>query len=254
MTLFFSWNVNGLRAAYRKGFMDWFLRANPDVLCLQETKADFEQLPNELQTVKGYHTYYSSAQRKGYSGVALFSKNEPSNLTKGFGIKKYDVEGRVIQAEFDDYTLLNVYFPNGGASEERLRYKMDFYNDFLKHIDKLRAKGHSIIFCGDVNTAHREIDLARPKQNETNTGFLPIERAWIDDVLEHGYLDTFRLFESGGEHYSWWDYKTRARERNIGWRLDYFFASDDLNSKIKSAYILSDVLGSDHCPVALEMK
>lgn len=248
-----SWNVNGLRAAHRKGFLEWFLRERPDILCLQETKAAPDQLPAELKEVEGYHAYFASAERKGYSGVGLYTRLEPREIRGGFGVKKFDVEGRTQLADFGDFLLFNVYFPNGKASKERLRYKMAFYGAFLKRVDKLRAKGESIVICGDVNTAHKENDLARPRENEKTSGFLPEERAWIDKFIEHGFVDTFRMFDREPGRYTWWDQKTRARERNVGWRIDYFFVSDNFAGKVKAAYILPEVMGSDHCPIGLDV-
>jgi exodeoxyribonuclease III len=249
-----SWNVNGLRAIHKKGFLKWLEYESPDILCLQETKAHYEQLPHELQLVDGYSTYYSQPEKKGYSGVALYSKNKPKSVEYGFGVDKFDSEGRLIRADYGDFILYNIYFPNGGQGNVRVSYKLEFYDVFLEKIEAERKKGRSIIFCGDVNTAHKEKDLSRPKENAKNTGFLPQERAWLDQVVSLGYIDTFRLFESEGGHYSWWDYYTRARERNVGWRLDYFFTSQNLKTKIKKAYLLPDVMGSDHCPAALELK
>ncbi len=249
-----SWNVNGLRAVYKKGFLDWFADELPDVLCLQEIKAMEEQLPFELRSVPGYTPYYDSAERKGYSGVALYTSPEPQEVRCGFGDKRFDGEGRTLAADYGSFVLFNVYFPNGGQGPERLQYKLDFYESFLASIEKLRKKGRHIVVCGDVNTAHREIDLARPKENRKNTGFLPEERAWIDRLLEAGYIDTFRMFSSEAGQYSWWDMKTRARERNVGWRLDYFFVSESLRDKVKSAGIMPEVTGSDHCPVELTLE
>ncbi|MFC1569755.1 exodeoxyribonuclease III [bacterium] len=248
-----SWNVNGLRAVWKKGFLEWLYQESPDILCLQETKAQPEQLSEDVLNIAGYKSFFSSAERKGYSGVALYSKQKPKQIHLGLGIERFDIEGRTIIAEFDNFTLFNIYYPNGKASDERLQYKMDFYQTFLEVADAYKSKGHSIIICGDVNTAHKPMDLTRPKENETSSGFLPEERAWIDTFLSHGYLDTFRLYNNEGGNYSWWDYKTRARERNVGWRIDYFFISDDLKSNIQSAFILSEVMGSDHCPVGIEM-
>ena len=248
-----SWNVNGIRAAHKKGFLEWLNSKQPDILCIQETKAHVEQLPKDLQEIPGYHISYCSAERKGYSGVALFSKTEPISIKHGFGIQQFDSEGRTLIAEFEDFTLFNIYFPNGKASAERLKYKMSFYDAFLECADALKSQGKNIIVCGDVNTAHKEIDLARPKANEKYSGFLPEERAWIDKLLSHGYLDTLRMFNQEPGQYSWWDYKTRARERNIGWRIDYFFVSDNFKNRVTSAFILSDVMGSDHCPIGLEI-
>ncbi|MCP4230808.1 MAG: exodeoxyribonuclease III, partial [bacterium] len=186
-----SWNVNGIRAIHKKGFLDWFADVSPDMLCIQETKARREQLPEELVEVAGYTAYFAEAEKKGYSGVALYLKPEPNEVTTGFGIGSFDSEGRTLVAEYDGFTLCNVYFPNGKMSPERLQYKMDFYEAFLKHIDERRADGENIIVCGDVNTAHKDIDLARPKQNGKTSGFLPEERAWIDELIDRGFVDTF---------------------------------------------------------------
>lgn len=246
-----SWNVNGIRAVCKKGFFQWFMTEKPDILCLQETKATADQFPEELKRVEGYNSHFAEAQKKGYSGVALFSTVQPKKVETGFGIERFDTEGRILIAYYDAFVLYNIYFPNGKASKERLQYKMDFYDAFLEHAEKLRKKGMSIVMCGDVNTAHTEIDLARPKENENVSGFLPQERAWIDTFINKGYTDTFRLFIKEGGHYSWWDYKTKARERNIGWRIDYFFVSNDLVPKVKDAFILDKVEGSDHCPVGI---
>lgn len=248
-----SWNVNGLRACYKKGFLNWLLREGPDILCIQETKATEEQIPDELRNIKGYRMYWASAERKGYSGVGLFTREEPRDVKRGLGMNEFDREGRILIAHYEKFVLLNVYFPNGKASKERLRYKMDFYNAFLDFADRLRKKTKNLIVCGDVNTAHREIDLARPGENEKVSGFLPEERAWIDEFVSHGFVDTFRTFNDRGGHYTWWDLKTRARERNVGWRIDYFFVSSSLRRNVKSAFILPEVMGSDHCPVGIEI-
>ena len=247
-----SWNVNGLRAAYKKGLLDWFSEANPDILCLQEIKAHKEQLPVELVNVEGYNSYFSSAERKGYSGVAVYTKEKPLEIKTGFGIKKFDSEGRILIAEYPDFVLFNIYYPNGKASPERLKYKMDFYDAFLKYANKLKTKGKKIIICGDVNTAHKEIDLARPKENSTVSGFLPEERKWMDKLIDNGYIDTFRMFNNEPKNYTWWDQITRARERNVGWRLDYFFVSENARKDVKNAFILNEVMGSDHCPVGID--
>jgi len=246
-----SWNVNGIRAVYKKGFYDWFINNNADIVCLQETKATEEQFPGELSEIPYYQKYFATAEKKGYSGVALFTRIQPGKVETGFGIQRFDNEGRILIAYYDAFVLYNIYFPNGKASKERLQYKLDFYDAFLEHAEKLRKNGHSIIMCGDVNTAHTELDLARPKENETVSGFLPQERAWIDKFISSGYVDAFRLFVKEGGHYSWWDYKTKARERNIGWRIDYFFVSEDLKTKVKDAFIQNNVEGSDHCPVGI---
>ena len=251
---FLSWNVNGIRAAYKKGFIDWFAKEKPEILCVQETKATKEQLPDDLINVNGYNSFFSSAEKKGYSGVATFSKTEPVKVSNGIGIKKFDSEGRFLVTEFDEFVLFNIYFPNGKAKKERLQYKMDFYDAFLKHLKKLLKQDKKIVVCVDVNTAHKEIDLARPKPNEKISGFLPEEREWIDKLLEAGFIDTFRKFNQKPEQYTWWDMMTRARDRNVGWRIDYFFISDNLKDNLKNAFILPEVMGSDHCPVGIELK
>jgi exodeoxyribonuclease-3 len=249
-----SWNVNGLRAIQRKGAFDWFLQVQPDIFCLQETKAQKEQLDTELTDVDGYEAHFISAERKGYSGVATYTRLKPVSVESGLGIERFDTEGRVAIAHFEAFTLMNIYYPNGKSSPERLAFKMDFYDAFLDYAERLKSAGKKLVICGDVNTAHREIDLARPKPNETVSGFLPEERAWIDKFLAHGYHDTFRMFNSEPNQYTWWDLVTRARERNVGWRIDYFYVSDNLKNQVKSASILADVQGSDHCPIGLELE
>lgn len=250
-----SWNVNGLRAVHRNGFWDKFLRLYPDVFCLQETKASPDQLPDEVREVKGYKSYFfSSTAKKGYSGVAIYSKIEPEKVEYGLGIPEFDDEGRQITAFFKDFVIVNCYFPNGGRGPERIDYKLRYYDAFLAYCEKLRKKQPNIIFCGDVNTAHTEIDLARPKENSETTGFLPVEREWIDTVERAGYIDTFRHFNpEKKDMYSYWDQITRARERNVGWRIDYFFATREMQNKMHTAMIHTDVFGSDHCPVSLEI-
>jgi exodeoxyribonuclease-3 len=249
-----SWNVNGLRAIYKKGFVDWLRGDMPDVLCLQETKVAADQVPAELKCMPGYFSYFGPSVRKGRDGVALFSKTEPLSVKYTMGIEGFDDENRAIVADYGQFLLFNVYFPNGKASQERLEYKLKFYDLFLEHIDRLKAEGRDIVICGDVNTAHKEIDLARPKANEKISGFLPEERAWMDRLVERGFIDTFRIFHAEGENYSWWDLKTRARERNVGWRIDYFFVSENLRDFVPSAFILKDVTGADHCPVGMELE
>jgi len=250
-----SWNVNGLRAVHRKDNWKDVFEHVPDILCIQETKASPDQLPADLKDMEGYSSYFSSSVvKKGYSGVAIYTKEKPDTIKYGLGIDEFDQEGRFIEAHYENLVILNAYFPNGGQGPHRLEYKMRFYDAFLAHIQKLRAQGKSIIFCGDVNTAHEEIDLAHPKANEENTGFLPEERAWIDEVIRGGYLDTFRhMNPNKKETYSYWNLQTRARDRNEGWRIDYVFISQDIESKLKKAFILSDVFGSDHCPVGVDL-
>ncbi len=250
-----SWNVNGIRAILKKGFLKWLDEEKPDILCIQETKADRLQLPKSVTDHKHYHSFWHSAtSRKGYSGVATFSLEEPIHVDVGFGTEKFDCEGRAVMTEFEHFILFNVYFPNGKKDSERLNYKLEFYDTFLNYLDQLKKKGKKIIFCGDVNTAHKEIDLTHPKNNEKISGFLPIERKWIDRVIKDGYLDALREFHPEPELYSWWDYKTRARERNVGWRIDYFFLRKELKKHLKDAYILPEVMGSDHCPVGITLQ
>ena len=247
-----SWNVNGLRAVHKKGFLEWFAEERPDILCLQETKATEDQLPASLRNMDEYHTFFSSPERKGYSGVALYTKTKPDRVSYGFGIEQFDKEGRTIIADYQDFVLFNVYFPNGKSSNERLKYKLEFYDAFLRFVDEMKKEGRDIVVCGDVNTAHKEIDLARPKANEKISGFLPEERAWIDQFLGQGYVDIFRMFNDKPQQYTWWDMMTRARDRNVGWRIDYFFVNERFANRVKNAYILPDVMGSDHCPVGLD--
>jgi len=249
-----SWNVNGIRAVHKKGFVDWVKEAKPEILCLQETKAQPEQIPAEISELTDWHQYWRSAERKGYSGVGLLTKMKPKEVRFGLGIPEFDTEGRTIIAFYDEFVLFNIYFPNGQQSAERLDFKMRFYDAFLNVADELRKESYSIVICGDVNTAHTEIDLARPKANEKTSGFLPEERAWMDELVSHGYLDTLRLFADEGEKYSWWSFRARARERNVGWRIDYFFVSENMRSRVKDAFILDDVMGSDHCPVGIELE
>ncbi len=248
-----SWNVNGIRAAQKKGFIKWVKKSKADIICVQETKAQVDQLDDELINIPGYLSFFNSAERKGYSGVAIWTKEAPINVVMKLGSKHLDNEGRLLQLEFKKFILINTYYPNGGQGDHRLKYKMEFYDKFLKHINKLKKQKKKIIFCGDVNTAHKEIDLARPKENSKVTGFLPEERAWLDKLIANDYIDTFRVFNDKGDNYTWWDYKTRARERNVGWRIDYFFISKNLKSKLLKASIDSKTMGSDHCPISIEL-
>ena len=249
----FSWNVNGVRAIEKKGFLDWLSSESPDILCIQETKAKFEQLPDTLQNIDGYFSYWHSAEKLGYSGVATFSKQEPLHVQYGLGIDKYDKEGRVIITEFENFLLYNIYFPNGQKDEIRLQYKLDFYDDLLEILDDQVASGNNVIVAGDWNTAHKEIDLANPKANANYSGFMPIERAQLDTYVDHGYVDSFRLFHDEPDRYSWWTYRFGARQRNIGWRIDYFFTNQEFADNISDADIHEDVMGSDHCPVSIEL-
>ncbi|MFC1901538.1 exodeoxyribonuclease III [Chloroflexota bacterium] len=248
------WNVNGIRAIKGKGFLEWLSGESPDIILLQETKAHPEQLDAELKEPPGYHTYWNHPERKGYSGVAIFTREEPLGVQYEFGAAGPDMEGRAIIAEYPAFTLLNIYFPNGKKDESRLRYKMDFYEAFLQFADTLKGRGKELVICGDFNTAHHEIDLARPKENAGISGFLPEERAWMDKFVAHGYADTFRHFHQEPKQYTWWDLKSRARERNVGWRIDYFFVSENLLPSVKKAFILPEVTGSDHCPLGIVLE
>ncbi len=251
-----SWNTNGLRATIKNGHLTpLFSKYKADILCLQETKVEAEQLPEKDKNIKGYYSFFSHSQkRKGYSGVAIYTKEKPLEIFESVGAKDLDGEGRLLGAKFKNFTLINCYFPNGGSGPDRLEYKLKFYDAFLKLILKLRKKGENIIFCGDINTAHKAIDLARPKANEQNTGFLPIERAWISKVIKNDFLDIWReKNKDKKDTYTYWDQKTGARSRNVGWRIDYFFIDKQLKNKIKNTNMLTDYPGSDHCPIWLEI-
>ncbi|MBN2411845.1 exodeoxyribonuclease III [candidate division KSB1 bacterium] len=250
-----SWNVNGIRAALKKGFLDWLKQESPDIAALQETKAQFEQVRNDFILPDGYSVHWNAGERKGYSGVVCLTKLKPLSVRNGFGIERFDKEGRIIVMEFPEFTFLNIYFPNGKQSQERLDYKMDFYDATLDYCQALRKQGKKLIVCGDYNTAHKEIDLKHPKANADQSGFLPIERAWIDKFIAHGYVDIFRTFyPDEPDQYTWWTYRMNARAKNVGWRIDYFFVSEDLKDTVTGAHITTEVLGSDHCPIILELK
>lgn len=245
-----SWNVNGLRACVGKGFFDFLAAEQPDMMCLQETKLQPEQAPQ----IEGYYEYWNSAEKKGYSGVALFSKNEPQSVTYGIGIEEHDHEGRVITADYGEFYLVTVYTPNSQDKLRRLDYRMRWEDDFRAYLKKLDAE-KPVIVCGDMNVAHKEIDLKNPKTNRRNAGFTDEERAKMTELLEAGFTDTFRHFNPDLEGaYSWWSYRFKAREKNAGWRIDYFLVSDRFADRVKDARILSDVFGSDHCPVLIEVE
>jgi len=246
-----SWNVNGIRAAVKKGFLEYLEGENPEIICIQETKAHKEQLTSEILEDHGYFTYWHSGQKKGYSGVATFCKEEPLYIQEGIGIKKYDDEGRVLITEHNKFLLYNIYFPNGQKNEERLKYKLDFYDDLLPLINDQVESGNNVIVTGDWNTAHRPIDLARPNENKNTSGFMPIEREKVDEYILNGWVDTFRLFHEEGGRYSWWTYRFGARDRNIGWRIDYFFVNKGMVEICTDADIHQNIFGSDHCPVSL---
>ncbi|HYS93047.1 MAG TPA: exodeoxyribonuclease III [Candidatus Acidoferrales bacterium] len=249
-----SWNVNGIRAAWKKGLPEFVAAQNPDVLCLQETKIQLDQLTPEIKDLPGYRSHWSMAEKKGYSGVVTYTRPEPVAVSTNFGSPALDSEGRVLHIEYPDFHLFNGYFPNSGMGPERLAHKMQFYDEFLTLSERLRKAGKGIVVCGDVNTAHTEMDIARPKENENSPGFMPIEREWVSKLIAHGYHDTFRIFVAEPGHYTWWDMKRGARARNVGWRIDYFFVSDELRGRIKAAGILPTIQGSDHCPITLEIE
>lgn len=248
---FISWNVNGLRACVGKNFMEYFTEADADLFCLQETKMQAGQL--ELDT-PGYHQYFNYAEKKGYSGTAIFAKKEPINVTYGIGVEEHDHEGRVITLEYPDYYFITVYVPNSQDGLKRLDYRMRWEDDFLKYIKKLDKK-KPVIYCGDLNVAHKPIDLKNPTTNHENAGFTDEERGKFSEVLKAGFVDSFRHFYPDLEGaYSWWSYRMKARERNTGWRIDYFVVSDRIKDKMKDAKIHNEVFGSDHCPIELEIE
>ena len=248
---FVSWNVNGLRACVQKGFLDNFKQMDADFFCVQETKLQEGQISLELP--EGYYDYWNYAQKKGYSGTAIFTKHQPLEVIYGVGIEEHDQEGRVVTLEYDNFYLVTCYTPNAQSELARLSYRMEWEDAFLKYLDDLKQK-KSVICCGDLNVAHQEIDLKNPKANHKNAGFSDEEREKFSVLLSHGYIDTFRYFYPDIEQvYSWWSYRFRAREKNAGWRIDYFLVSEDLKEKLTDAKIHSDILGSDHCPVELEL-
>jgi exodeoxyribonuclease-3 len=250
----YTWNVNGLRAVLKKGFLEWMHNSGGDAVCLQEIKSTVEQLPEEAVKLEKFHSYFFPAERKGYSGTAVYSKIKPENVINGFGNPRFDSEGRVIFTEFEKFVLVNVYFPNGGRGPERVQYKLDFYDELFFHIEKKYRDRKGIIVTGDYNTAHKDIDVAKPDKWSKISGFLPEERAWIDKLLNLGYVDVFRKYHKDSGLYTFWDPISRARESNTGWRIDYFLVSEDFVKNIVSSEIHPDVFGSDHCPVSIDLK
>ncbi len=251
-----SWNVNGLRATIKAGHLGaWLEASQPDIVGFQEVKATPDQVPDEPWTALGYRSWWHPAQRAGYSGAILLSKQEPLEVRIGLGLEHFDVEGRVIQADFRHYTVVTAYFPNAGRGVERMQYKLDFYAAFLEQMNRLRDEGKNVVFMGDLNVAHHEIDVARPDEALKGTGFLPVEREWVSRLIEDGYSDTFRaLNPDATDQYSYWDAWRDRRARNIGWRIDYVMVSEKLVPRVKRAFIQQDVMGSDHCPVGIELK
>jgi exodeoxyribonuclease-3 len=250
-----SYNVNGIRAAVKKGFLDWLKEENPDVLCLQETKAQPDQIPILDFTLLGYQTYVFSAQKKGYSGVAILTKSEPDNVLAGMGIREYDDEGRMIRIDIGDLSIISVYHPSGSSGDVRQAFKMKWLSDFQSYIEELRLHRKKLIVAGDYNICHQAIDIHDPVRNAKNSGFLPEERAWMSGFLQLGYVDTFRfLHPESKDAYSWWSYRANARNNNKGWRIDYIMTTDNLKKNISESGILPEVKHSDHCPVYLKLK
>jgi exodeoxyribonuclease-3 len=251
-----SWNVNGIRATIKKGFWDIVKELNPDVISIQETKADDSIIQDLLKNECSYQaSWHCNQLKKGYSGVATLSRIPLIKSSQGFGIERFDQEGRVIVTEYEKFSLINIYFPNGGQGPHRIEYKLEFYEACLEFMQQMRKIGKPFLLCGDVNTAHKEIDLHDPKGNINTTGFLPIERAWLDKLTEYNYLDTFReINPEAKDIYTWWDMRTRSRERNKGWRIDYFWIPSEFKGILKEAFILPEVQGSDHCPLGVVLE
>lgn len=249
-----SWNVNGIRACAQKGFLQWFEEQNADVVCIQENKAQMDQCDATIINPLKYHSSWHSAQKKGYSGVTTFSKKEPIAIHTGMNVPEFDVEGRVLAFEYPDTVVVNAYFPNSQEGGARLDYKLRFCNAMMQFTEGFRKKGKNVILCGDYNIAHQPIDLKNPKANEKNAGYLPEERAWLTEYLGIGYVDAFRKFEQGPDHYTWWTYRFNARAKNVGWRIDYFTCNPEFEDRLTACYHQTQVLGSDHCPVILETK
>lgn len=249
-----SWNVNGIRAISKKDeFWDWLMYTDADIINFQEVRATENDIPKKIYTIDGYKSYFNEAEKKGYSGVATYSKIEPTSVTKKLGIESIDKEGRILKIEYPQFTLFNIYFPNSGTNAKRLDYKIEFCNTLLDEVTKLKSENTNVVITGDYNIAHKDIDVYNPKNCEGKSGFLPEEKAWLDKLEKEGFIDTFRLFNKEENNFTWWSYRTRARERNAGWRLDYFYVNEEIKDKIKKAEILSEVYGSDHCPVTVEI-
>ena len=247
-----SWNVNGIRAIAQKGFLKWFKRVKAEIICLQEIKAQYGQIPVDLINFKNYQVFLNSAQKKGYAGVAIYTKQKPLKVETKLSMRRFDKEGRMLHLKYSKFDIINFYLPQGGREKENLDYKLGAYQHIFKYLKKIKSK--KIILIGDFNIAHQEIDLARPKQNQNNTMFTPMERKQIDKIIKMSFTDTLRHFYKEGGYYTWWPYAYQARKRNIGWRIDYIFASKALMPKLEKAFILSKVQGSDHCPIGIEFE
>lgn len=248
-----SYNVNGIRAALRKGFLDWLAAAKPDVLCLQEIKATPEQIEKEVLENLAYHHYWYPAEKKGYSGVAIWCKEKPKHVEYGCGIEKYDLEGRVIRADYEDYSVMSVYMPSGSSGDARQDFKMEWLADFQAYIDELKKEIPNLIISGDYNICHKPIDIHNPKRNANTSGFLPEEREWVSQFIDSGFIDSFRFFNQEPHQYSWWSYRANARAKNLGWRIDYHMVSESMQNRLSRANILSEAKHSDHCPVVVEI-
>jgi len=246
-----SWNVNGLRSIHKKNFLNWFKKIKANIICLQETKAQPEQLPPELIKPKGYNVYLNPARKKGYAGTAVYTKEKPLKVENKLGMRRFDQEGRILKLKYPNFTLINLYLPQGGRQKQNMDYKLKVYKRLINYLK--RNKNKKIILVGDFNIAHQEIDLARPKQNQKNTMFTPEERKQIDKIIDLGFTDSFRKFHKKAGQYTWWPHWANARQRNLGWRIDYIFTSKSLTPKLKKAFILSEVKGSDHCPIGVEI-
>jgi len=249
----YSYNVNGIRSAIKKGFIDWIEKTNPDIICLQELKAQENQIDLPHFEKLGYHVYLHTAEKKGYSGVAILSKAKPQHVEYGCNNEVYDREGRILRADYKDYSIISVYIPSGSSGEDRQAYKMDFLAFFINYIDELKKNYPRLIICGDYNICHKPIDIHNPVSNKNSSGFLPEEREWVTKFLDSGFTDTFRFFNKDADHYTWWSFRANARAKNLGWRIDYHMTTNNLESKLKYASIYPDVVHSDHCPIMLEI-
>lgn len=249
-----SYNVNGIRAALKKDFIEWLNAANPDILCLQETKANKEQLDPEFLENLNYHNYWFSAEKKGYSGVSIWTKEEPKHVEYGCGIEKYDQEGRVLRVDFENFSVMSIYMPSGSSGDLRQEFKMEWLADFKDYIDQLKKEIPNLILSGDYNICHKPIDIHNPSRNADTSGFKPEEREWVSQFIDSGFIDSFRYFNEEPHQYSWWSYRANARAKNLGWRIDYNMVSKTLEKSLKRATILSEAKHSDHCPVLVEIE
>jgi len=248
-----SYNVNGIRAAIKKGLLDWLTTINAEIVCLQETKADQDQIEIEDFRKMGYHVYWNPAKKRGYSGVAVLTKIIPHNITMGLGKQKLDHEGRLIKLDFKTFSLLNVYLPSGSSGVERQAFKLEYLKAFFEYIEQVKKTTSNITICGDFNICHEPVDIHNPNSNKNSPGFTPVEREWLSKLLDHGFTDTFRYYNKEPHNYSWWSLRSKSREKNLGWRIDYFLASDSMKKMLKSASLIHDVYYSDHCPISLEL-